>query len=143
MTFRCATLILLVLIAYCDGAFAQKVVVNPSVKLDTLTPQDLRAIFSKKMTRWPDNSPIVVFTLQNMDEEHKNFCRQLLNIFPYQLQRAWDRLVYSGIGQAPIKLNSTAEMKKQLVATPGSIGYLPETSDIGSSLKQIKIITTD
>ena len=100
-------------------------------------------LFSMKMTRWPDKSAVVVFTLDNSTVLHKEFCRKVLNIFPYQLQRAWDRLVYSGIGQAPIKVNSIAEMKERLATTPGAIGYLPEEMANDKRIRVIKIISTD
>ncbi|PSJ15922.1 hypothetical protein C7H79_16365, partial [Nitrosomonas supralitoralis] len=45
-------------------------------------------------------------------------------VFPYQLRSTWDRLVYSGTGQAPITVNSAEEMLARVANTPGSIGYL-------------------
>ena len=49
-------------------------------------------------------------------------------IFPYQLRSAWDRLVFSGIGQAPIRVNSVEEMLDRVANTPGAIGYLWKTN---------------
>ena len=90
----------------------------------------LSSIFSMKSTTWADGTAIRVFVLP--DENHLNsiFFKQILQIFPYQLRHAWDRLVYSGTGQAPIVLDSEKEMKNQIANTPGAIGYLPkETFD--------------
>ena len=71
-------------------------------------------------------TPVIVFTLHPTNHLHNSFCREHLKIFPYQLQRAWDRLVYSGIGQAPQRVNDVREMREKVSQTPGAIGYLPE-----------------
>jgi ABC-type phosphate transport system substrate-binding protein len=90
----------------------------------------LSAIFGMRLTTWPDGTAIRVFVLA--DENHLNslFCKQILHIFPHQLRTAWDRLVYSGTGQAPVVLGSELEMRTRIANTPGAIGYLTkETLD--------------
>ena len=39
---------------------------------------------------------------------------------------AWDRLVFSGTGQAPDTVTSTEEMLARVASTPGAIGYLSQ-----------------
>jgi hypothetical protein len=56
---------------------------------------------------------------------HARFAKNVLQVFPYQLQQAWDRLVFSGTGQAPLVVNSPGEMRRRVEETPGGIGYLP------------------
>jgi ABC-type phosphate transport system substrate-binding protein len=77
-----------------------------------------------RMTKWPDGSAIRVFVLGGRNPAHIAFCKEILDVYPYQLQVSWDRLVYSGTGQAPIELDSEQEMLAQVAATPGAIGYL-------------------
>lgn len=76
-----------------------------------------------RMRSWPDDSPITVFVLGNDDPIHTAFSKEQLNMFPHQLQRAWDRLVYSGTGQAPIVVKTLKEMAERVAATPGAVGY--------------------
>lgn len=102
---------------------AQDIVVNPSVKLETITKSTLRAIFGMRMRSWPDDTPITVYVLGNDDPLHTAFSKEQLNMFPHQLQRAWDRLVYSGTGQAPIVVSTLKEMAERVAATPGAVGY--------------------
>lgn len=78
---------------------------------------------------WPDGSPITVFVLPNNNPEHNQFVRSLLTLLPHQLKRNWDRLVYTGIGQAPTVVADPTEMLEQLKATPGSIGYIKTGSE--------------
>ena len=90
----------------------------------------LSSIFSMRLTTWPDGSAIRVFVLPDDNPLNSDFCKQILRLFPHQLRTVWDRLVYSGTGQAPVVLNSTQEMENRIANTPGAIGYLPkETKD--------------
>ena len=90
----------------------------------------LSAIFGMRLTTWPDGTAIRVFVLSEENHLNSLFCKQILHIFPHQLRTAWDRLVYSGTGQAPAVLVSEQEMRTRIANTPGAIGYLTkETLD--------------
>ena len=107
-------------------AAAVEVVSNKAVNTQTLSLSTLRAIFSMRMTQWPDGSPIRVFVLGEKDPLHAEFTKKRLGVFPHQLRRAWNRQIYSGTGQAPSKLDTEAEMRGLIAATPGAIGYLSQ-----------------
>ncbi|MEW6487028.1 MAG: hypothetical protein AB1578_03815 [Thermodesulfobacteriota bacterium] len=107
-----------------SASFAQEVVVHPTVAETTISRNVLRAIFGMRLRTWGDGTPIVVFVLDDRSKVHDSFSKMKLNIFPHQLRQAWDRLVYSGTGQAPISLQSELEMRARVAATPGGIGYL-------------------
>lgn len=104
--------------------YAQQVYVNPDVFQAPDDRQTLRAIFSMRLRQWPDGKPVTVFVLPTSHPVHVAFCKEVLGVFPHQLQRAWDRLVYSGTGQAPVEVNSLEEMTQRVRDTPGAIGYL-------------------
>lgn len=104
---------------------AQEVVVHPTVLQEQISRNTLRAIFSKRLQNWPEGTAITVFVLGDRSPLHIAFCKQILNVFPYQLRRAWDRLVYSGTGQSPLEVNTEEDMRKRIANTPGAIGYLP------------------
>lgn len=112
-------------------------VINGQVTQNTITPHGLSAIFKMRLHKWKDNSAITVFVLADEAPLHKAFCKEVLNVFPHQMRRIWDRLVFSGSGQAPIELKSEQEMIEMLSSTPGAIGYL-KTSNL---TKGIKILT--
>lgn len=107
-------------------ADAQIVVTHPSNPLSKISESTLRAIFGMRMAEWPDGTPITVFVLDQNDRQHHEFCKNVLHVFPYQLQRNWNRLIFSGSGQAPVSLSSSQEMLERIRNTPGAIGYLPE-----------------
>lgn len=84
----------------------------------------LRAAFTMRIRQWPDGRPLRVFVLPDGHPLHDRFCRERLGTYPYVLRNAWDRLVYTGTGFAPITVSSEEEMRRRVQATPGAIGYI-------------------
>lgn len=108
---------------------ALEVITHPLNETNQLSVSSLRSIFSMRMTQWPDGTPIRVFVLGDKNPLHSQFSKQVLGIFPHQLRRAWNRQIYSGIGQAPTKVQSQLEMYDMVESTPGAIGYLAEDKE--------------
>ncbi len=101
-----------------------EIIINPTVSERELSVNSLRSIFSMRLKTWSDGTKIRVFVLPDDDQLHQSVAKEKLNVFPYQLRSTWDRLVFSGTGQAPIKVNSAEEMLAKVASTPGAIGYL-------------------
>ncbi len=120
-------MLLLALYMAAPVVHAVEVVVNRSVTPQSFSRHTIRAIFGMRLPTWPDGTPIQVFVLPNEHPLHVAFSKEILHTFPYQLRLAWDRLVFSGTGQAPMQVSSESEMYKRVATTPGAIGYLPET----------------
>ncbi|MDE2366130.1 MAG: hypothetical protein KGM95_04270 [Betaproteobacteria bacterium] len=116
-----------------------EVIANSSVTEKTLSKSSLRAIFGMRQHAWPDGTAIRVFVLPDDAPLHAVFSKEKLNVFPYQLRSAWDRLVFSGTGQAPDTVNSPEEMLAKVASTPGAIGYLIKSKADGRvNVLQIK-----
>lgn len=98
----------------------------------------LRAIFRMRLRNWQNHAPITVFILPDEDPLHGRFCKEILNVFPAQMRRAWNRLVFSGSGQAPITVKSVEEMRESVKSTPGAIGYLHK-KEITNDVKILQI----
>lgn len=111
-------------------------VINAQNEQRAISRNGLSAIFKMRLTEWSDGTPITVFVLVDEHDLHKQFSKQILNVFPHQLRRIWNNAVFSGSGQAPITLNSIGEMKDMIASTPGAIGYLA----IDSLDDQIKVL---
>ena len=103
------------------------IVTHSDVSEKSVSVNVLRAIFSMRLRNWSDGSLIKVFVLADNDDLHHDFSKERLNVFPYQLRLAWDRLVFSGTGQAPVSVSSYEEMLAMVAGTPGAIGYLKST----------------
>lgn len=50
-------------------------------------------------------------------------------MYPYQLDRIWNKLTYSGLGVAPIIVTSPAALIDAVKSTPGAIGYVETLKD--------------
>ncbi len=133
-----SSLILIIVLWAALPAAAVELVVNPSVTDTSLTRAKVRAIFNMRLLSWPDGTPIRVFVLKDRDPLHREFSKRVLQVFPYQLRRAWDRRVYSGVGQAPQQVDSVEEMRRRIADTPGAIGYLPEDR-IDDSVRKVDL----
>jgi ABC-type phosphate transport system substrate-binding protein len=122
--------VLLLLIPLCwhvPAAFGEEMVaiVNPSVSQTSITRNFARALFGMRAQRWPgDGGDVTVFVLPDQHVLHAAFAKNVLDMFPQQLRNAWDRLVYSGTGRAPVEVSSEEEMLEGVAATPGAVGYV-------------------
>ncbi|MEW5770534.1 MAG: hypothetical protein AB1831_09245 [Pseudomonadota bacterium] len=104
-------------------AGAVEIIANRDVGVGRLTVTAARAIFGMRQVKWPDGRLIRVFVLPDSHPLHGALCKERLNVYPYQLRQSWDRLVYSGMAQAPEEVASEAELVARVAATPGAIGY--------------------
>ena len=105
-------------------AAAVEVIVNRGVAGTSLAQASARALFGMRLTKWPDGRPVHVFVLPDGHPVHAALCKEQLNLYPYQLRQSWDRLVYSGMAQAPIEVATEEEMVSRVAVTPGALGYV-------------------
>jgi len=120
----CGITLLLSLILSPGLAGAVDVIANKNVSVNSISLASARAIFGMRQVKWPDGTPIRVFVLPDNHVLHGAVCKERLNIFPYQLRQSWDRLVYSGMAQAPSEAMSEEELLNKVAVTPGAIGYV-------------------
>ena len=117
-----------------------KIVANSAISNTELTAKQIRRVFSMRQSSWPDGQPIRVFVLANDSAIHLSFCKRILRMFPYQIERTWNKFAYSGLADKPIVVGSEHEMLEKLKVTPGAIGYVGNTQLV-SGVNQIKVLT--
>lgn len=124
-TIRCRVLgIALAMLCSVGHAWAVEIIVHPGVTTSEVSRPLARLIFGAKVTRWEDGVAIRVFVLPDESPLHQEVSKGILNMYPYQLRAAWDRIIYTGIGLAPIQVANESEMRKQVASVPGAIGYI-------------------
>lgn len=106
-----------------------EIYVHPSVPDKQYSLADIRTIFAMRKKHWPDGTKIKVFVLPDDAPLHRQFTKSKLNMFPHQFRRIWDRLIFSGIGQAPEEVASLNDMQEKIETIPGAIGYLKKQSN--------------
>lgn len=105
-------------------------VVTNSLNSVALTERQIKTIFSLKQKSWPNGSPIQIVVLPQNDILHERFCLDTLDLFPYQLNRIWERQIYTGNAIAPIVARSRKQLLDYVLTHPNAIGYIDsEVSD--------------
>jgi hypothetical protein len=82
-----------------------------------------------RQSQWPDGQRITVFVLPRHHALHLQFSKERLEMYPYQLDRIWNKLTYSGLGVAPITVMSPKTLIESVRKTPGAIGYIEKLKD--------------
>jgi len=129
--------ILFILFAFSLNLYANElpiVIVNPEAQVQQITPRTLLRIYSMQKKYWPNGKKIKVYTLSHLQQNHQNFVKKILKSQPYQLERHWKRLLFSGIGKAPTQLENEQEMIEKINSSPGAIGYISRNTNVDSSL---------
>jgi len=124
MIMRTIVFIIFLCNTFFSVGYAADIVVNSSVPECKVSLNKTRAIFTMRQRFWPNGERIKVFTLADNHPHHQMFTKNNLHMFPHQLRRVWDRIVFSGIGQVPIVVGSEEEMLEKVANTPNAIGYL-------------------
>ncbi len=114
------------------------IVHDKNIATSALTTYQIRQIYTMRQTVWQDGQKIVVYALASNSELHQEFSKEILKIFPYQLDRIWRKLIYSGLGEMPVIVNSISELKTAVMNTPGAIGYIDKVGQ-GDNFNVIKI----
>lgn len=123
-------LLMLTLVSLCSLADEPTtlVIANRTVHQSALPLETLRAIFAMRQRTLPDGQAAHVYVLPDDNPVHEDFSKKVLGVYPHQLRLAWDRAVFSGTGQAPNEVDDETEMLEAIVSTPGSIGYIQQSS---------------
>ena len=122
-----------------EQAIKSQVIAHKSVNLSQLNVGQVRRIFSMRQSSWSNGQNITVFVLANDHKTHIAFTTKTLGVFPYQLERVWNKLVYSGLGEQPIRVSSESEMIKRIQELPGAIGYVDQNIEL-SGVKRLVVV---
>jgi len=117
---------------------AQSIIAHPNVDVGTISQSKARSIFLMRTTEWNNGVPIVVVALESSDPLHIDFCKNILGLFPYQIQQIWDRIIFTGTGQSPHFADSKDEIKKLVSLIPGAIGYI-DREEIDETVRLIYV----
>lgn len=109
---------------------AINIISNITAETVSLSTTQLRRIYSMRQVHWQNGTPIVVYVLSSKNTIHQKFCKEQLRLFPYQLDRIWHKLTFSGYGVAPIEVANENELVEAVKSTKGAIGYVENISEV-------------
>ncbi len=110
-----------------------KPIVERTANINSLSYEELKAIFTLSVTRWTDGSKITVVVLPENNPAQRRFLWEYLGISPARYTEIIDSKTYSGKAYVPIVLDTEMEIIKKVKSTRGSIGFVGNTVYVGSA----------
>jgi ABC-type phosphate transport system substrate-binding protein len=120
----------LVILIGSPATHAVEVITNITADTVSITTTQLRRIYSMRQTKWANGLPITIFVLSSTNPIHQKFCKDTLRLFPYQLDRIWDKLTFSGMGIAPTVVLNEEALIEAVRSTTGAIGYIENINEV-------------
>lgn len=120
------------------SAFAEVVViVNNSVSQDSLSSDEVKDIYTGKMTKFADGAKIKVVMLKS-GPMHDSFMQDVVAESPSKISNIWKKAIFTGTGKPPKIVKTSEDMLKTVKEEEGSIGYADSSADL-SGVKVIKL----
>lgn len=101
------------------------VIVHTSVPIKTLNTADLRSIYRRETTYWPDGQAIRTLSLAPESPIRHQFDLAVLNLDPEGVTKYWIDQRVRGAAAPPRSVSSAQLIARVVPAMPGSIAYLP------------------
>jgi len=113
------------------------VVANSSLPGDSLSQQDIRAIFLGKKSGVAGQN-VVIVTLDGGDV-HKDFLKSEVGKTPSQFSSHWKKIVFTGKGKMPKSFKTEEELLAFISNTKGGIGYVGAGASTDSRIKDGRV----
>jgi len=99
-----------------------KVIANPSVKAESISPRELKSLYLEEKSSL--NGAHVEPVIEKRGPAHDAFLRDYLGQTDDELQKYYEALVFTGRGSMPKTVSSDAEVVAYVAKTKGAIGYV-------------------
>lgn len=106
-----------------------KVIVNRTVKPDSLTKQQVSDLFLKKTTKWPDGAAVAPVDQPDSSAVRDAFSKEIHGKPASAVKSYWNKQIFSGRDLPPLEKKTDAEVVAYVRSTAGAIGYVAETSE--------------
>ena len=116
-----------------------KVVVHEMNPVSTLSKDDLRRLFLKKITRWRHGRSVRVIDNDPKSRAREHFSRDIHGKPVHDVQRHWHRQAISGSNMPPMVKKSDEEVLAFVRANPGAIGYVSDDTVV-THCKEIRVV---
>ena len=127
MKHRIAALLAIPLLAAGLPSLAQEdvvPVVSSRSTVTSLTAAQLADIFLGKTSRFPDGTLAVPIDQSEESPARERFYSSFTGKSPAQLKAHWSKIIFTGRGQPPKQVPSSAEAKRAVAENPNAIAYI-------------------
>ncbi|MDD4962310.1 MAG: phosphate ABC transporter substrate-binding protein [Gallionella sp.] len=127
------TLLLAATIASADASADVVIVVSVKNPISSITAEQASKIFLGKVTTFPNgDNAIPVDQAENAIKDE--FYAKVAHKNPAQLTAYWAKIIFTGDGQPPQRLENNIAVKKAIANNPKTIGYI-DSNAVDSSVK--------
>jgi ABC-type phosphate transport system substrate-binding protein len=92
--------------------------------LESVNRKQMQGIFSGTQSIWKTNEQVIVVMPSNKADFADDFASSVLQMTHPALQKYWLALVFQGRSNAPVFLNSSAEILEYVKKNQGAIGMV-------------------
>jgi ABC-type phosphate transport system substrate-binding protein len=132
---RCSILGLALSLALGRTAMADVVaVVSSKNPVTSLSKSQVTDIFLGKTARFPDGALAVPIDQEEGSRARDEFYATFTGKSPAQIKSHWTKIIFTGRGQPPAAVSSSAEVRHLIAANPHAISYI-ERSAVDNSVK--------
>ena len=119
------TLIILMTVLVPSLVFAGEIIVvaNKNVPVNTLTMDEVKAIFLGEKTKW-SNDTKVTFVILKTAEDEKAFLKEYVGKSPSQFKMYWKNQIFTGKGSIPASFDNVNDLIDFVSKTDGAIAYI-------------------
>lgn len=109
-------------------------VVSAKSSVTVLNANQVADIFLGKSSRFPDGSVAVPIDLAEDSPLRERFYTVFTGKSPAQLKAHWSKIIFTGRGQPPRQVSSSADAKKAVAENPNAIAYI-DPKHVDSSVR--------
>jgi ABC-type phosphate transport system substrate-binding protein len=112
------------------------VIVNPKNPAASMSAEQVSQVFLGRSTSFPGGGSAVPVDQKEGAALRDEFYTKVADKNPGQVKAFWAKQMFSGKGQPPKELASSAEVKKAVAADPNAIGYI-EKGALDGTVKSV------
>jgi ABC-type phosphate transport system substrate-binding protein len=116
-----------------------RVIVHSTNPVDSISRQQLSAIYMKKVRQWPNRTEIAPVDQSPTSRVRERFSDSVHGKSVAYVTRYWHRVIFSGRGLPPFELSSSAAVAEFVSENRGAIGYVSPDLVLGDGVKVITV----
>ena len=120
---------------FCSSAFSGVVVIVHPSNAVTMDQKEISKVFLGKSKKFPSGSAALPIDISS-GAVKSEFTKKVLGKSDSQIKAYWSKLMFTGKGQAPRKVDTDAEVIELVSQNPSIIGYVSDSS-VNDSVKVI------
>ena len=113
---------------YGQDAQTYHIIVHPDNPATSISKKELKKIFLKRTTKWPNNQKMVPIDLSEEASARISFTRDVHRKSVSSIRAYWQKKLFSGRGVPPATFQKEADVVSFVGNNPGAISYVSEST---------------